>query len=243
WAVRRFLGHHSRNPAIVVIITKTLGRVTPHLLRLCYQQQSSGSGLLLSYLGECGSSSYPTAVACISPVFHGQLWFEYELPWLYHWIALMYRKFQINSYATALGSVMDIAKILYCNSLRDMEELIFCAPKQSDHRLSMKPDWPSYWERNEPLRDANEVAVPVLCLCSKGDPLLPPLSTVLEALFHNSPYFMLAVTEQGGHCGFMHSHSVVLEYFRVVASFFRVEEKAGFKHEQEDFTWNRSYTH
>lgn len=36
----RFLGHHSRNPAIVVIITKTLGRVTPHLLRLCYQQQS-----------------------------------------------------------------------------------------------------------------------------------------------------------------------------------------------------------
>ncbi|XP_026051539.1 protein ABHD15 [Carassius auratus] len=276
--------------------------------------ESSGSGLLLSYLGECGSSSYLTAAACISPVFHGQLWFEYELPWLYQWIALIYRKFQINRYATALSSVMDVAKILHCNSLRDMEELMFCAPKQSEQkisdsvdnvgkensRLSVKLDWPSYWERNEPLRDADEVAVPVLCLCSQDDPLLPPLSTVPEGLFHNSPYFLLAVTQQGGHCSFMHedghggttswSHSVVLEYFRVVSDFFKVEEKKGFKdvfaqrgsqslrhstsavlsrrratllrkerpirrrqistpsdkftfeEEQEDFTWNRSYT-
>ncbi|KAF4098371.1 protein ABHD15 [Onychostoma macrolepis] len=364
----RFLGHHSSNPAIIVIIPNALGRVTPHLLMLCYKSlqqgfypvvfhrrghsgcplttphyqefgntsdlaqavaylrshypsstllavsEGSGSGLLLSYLGECGSSSYLTAAACISPVFHGQLWFEYELPWLYHWITLIYHKFQINRYATALSSVMDVAKILHCNSLQDMEKLMFCAPKQSEQRmsdsvdnvgkdnlrLSVKPDWPSYWERNEPLRDADEVAVPVLCLCSQDDPLLPPLSTVPEGLFHNSPYFLLAVTQQGGHCGFMHedghggitswSHSVVLEYFRVVADFFMVEEKKSFKdviaqcgsqslkhsasavqsrrrttllrkerpirrrqistpsdkftfeEEQEDFTWNRSYT-
>lgn len=148
---------------------------------------------------------------------------------------------------------MDVAKILHCNSLRDMEELMFCATKQSAHRtsdsvdhvgkdssrLSTKPDWASYWEKNEPLRDADEVAVPVLCLCSRDDPLLPPLSTVPEALFHNSPYFMLAITEQGGHCGFIRedghggttswSHSVALEYFRVVADFVGVEEKNGFK--------------
>lgn len=148
---------------------------------------------------------------------------------------------------------MDVAKILHCNSLRDMEELMFCATKKPDHRmsdsmdhvgkdssrLSTKPDWASYWERNEPLRDADEVAVPVLCLCSRDDPLLPPLSTVPEALFHNSPYFMLAITKQGGHCGFIHedehgsttswSNFVVLEYFRVVADFFGVEEKKGFK--------------
>ncbi|KAK7143795.1 hypothetical protein R3I93_014832 [Phoxinus phoxinus] len=301
------LGLHSSNPAIVIIIPNALGRVTPHLIRLCHQalqqgfypvvfhrrgqggcplttphyqefgnpsdlvqavaylrnhhpsstllaiSEGSGSGLLLSYLGECGSSSYLTAAACISPVFHGQLWFEYELPWLYHWIVLIYRKLQINRYATALGSVMDVAKILHSSSLQDIEELMFCATKQSDHRMSdsidhvvkdrsrssTKPDWASYWERNEPLRDADEVAVPVLCLCSRDDPLLPPLSTVPKALFHNSPYFLLAITEQGSHCGFLHedghggttswSHFVVLEYFRVVADFFRVEEKKGFK--------------
>ena len=58
--------------------------------------EGSGSGLLLSYLGECGSSSYLTAAACISPVLHGQLWFEMQLPSLYHWGALFYRKLQIS---------------------------------------------------------------------------------------------------------------------------------------------------
>lgn len=58
--------------------------------------EGSGSGLLLSYLGECGSSSYLTAAACISPVLHGRLWFETPLPSLYHWGALFYRKLQIS---------------------------------------------------------------------------------------------------------------------------------------------------
>ncbi|XP_051955559.1 protein ABHD15-like [Xyrauchen texanus] len=275
--------------------------------------EGSGSGLLLSYLGECGSSSYLMAAACISPVFHGQLWFEYKLPWIYHWMALIYRKIQINRYATALSSVMDVSKILHCKSLQDMEELMFCTAKHSYHnmsktvdhtgkdnsRLSIKLDWASYWERNEPLRDADEVAVPVLCLCSKDDPLVPPIFTLPEALFQNSPYFLLALTDKGGHCSFMHenkhggttswSHSAVLEYFQVVAEFIGVEERNGFKdgfhslrhsssavfsrrrrstllkkerpilssrrrqistpsdiltfeEEQEDFTWNRSYT-
>lgn len=58
--------------------------------------EGSGSGLLLSYLGECGSSSFLTAAACISPVLHGRLWFETPLPSLYHWGALFYRKLQIS---------------------------------------------------------------------------------------------------------------------------------------------------
>lgn len=51
-----------------------------------------GSGLLLSYLGECGSSSYLTAVSCISPVFRCQEWFENRLPWMYEWVLLLYQK-------------------------------------------------------------------------------------------------------------------------------------------------------
>ncbi|KAF7700029.1 hypothetical protein HF521_002987 [Silurus meridionalis] len=37
--------------------------------RLYAVSESTGSGLLLSYLGECGSSSYMTAAACLSPIF------------------------------------------------------------------------------------------------------------------------------------------------------------------------------
>ncbi|KAI4876259.1 hypothetical protein NFI96_032995 [Prochilodus magdalenae] len=210
--------------------------------------EGSGSGLLLSYLGEYGSSSYLLAAACISPVFHGQVWFETPLPWLYHKAALLYRKLQISRYATALNSVMDVKKILRCCSLEEMERLMFCSGRRQDNsemdtadqgrelrsRSSMKPDWAGYWDHNEPLRDADEVAVPVLCLCSNDDPLLLPSSTLPVSLFQNSPYFFLALTTQGGHCGFMQqrdgrtgywSHEAVLEYLQVVGDFFRVEER------------------
>lgn len=109
-------------------------------------------------------------------------------------------------------------------------------------------DWESYWERNEPLRDADEVAVPVLCICSRDDPLLPPASTLPLPLFQSNPYFLLALTDRGGHCGFTlegqeemeggrtgnedldegnWSHIAVLEYFRVVADFLKGEERDG----------------
>lgn len=111
--------------------------------------------------------------------------------------------------------------------------------RKDNSRISHKLDWAGYWDRNEPLRDADEVAVPVLCLYSTDDPLLPPLSTLADTLFHNSPYFLLAQTQQGGHCGFMHkdecgnttswSHSAVLEYFYAVADFFGLEDKKGIK--------------
>lgn len=108
-------------------------------------------------------------------------------------------------------------------------------------------DWDSYWERNEPLRDADEVAVPVLCVCNRDDPLLPPASTLPLPLFQSNPYFLLALTDTGGHCGFTlggqekmdgggtgnekldgnWSHITVLEYFRVVADFLKWEERDG----------------
>lgn len=107
-------------------------------------------------------------------------------------------------------------------------------------------DWDSYWERNEPLRDADEVAVPVLCVCSRDDPLLPPAYSLPLNLFQSNPYFFLALTDSGGHCGFTlegqekldggrtgneevedsnWSHIAVLEYFRVVADFLKWEAR------------------
>lgn len=58
--------------------------------------EGSGSGVLLSYLGERGSSTYLVAAACISPVFHGQLFFETPCPKLYHEAALLFRKQQLS---------------------------------------------------------------------------------------------------------------------------------------------------
>lgn len=112
-------------------------------------------------------------------------------------------------------------------------------------RVYPAKDWDNYWERNEPLRDADEVAVPVLCVCSRDDPLLLPASALPLPLFQSNPYFFLALTDTGGHCGFNlgeetdgggtgneesdnnWSHIAVLEYFRVVADFLKWEERDG----------------
>ncbi|KAM9348825.1 protein ABHD15 [Symphorus nematophorus] len=225
--------------------------------------EGSGSGILLSYLGESGSSSYLTAAAAISPVLLGQLWFETAMPPIYRWGVLFQRKMQLSRYSSSFRGLLDVDRALSCSSLRDFEETFHCssAPTPPLSSGSASPrglapsvawalgeraypasDWDNYWERNEPLRDADEVAVPVLCICSCDDPLLPPTSTFPFPLFQSNPYFLLALTDRGGHCGFTleegrthdeeveegnWSHIVVLEFFRVVADFLKEEERDG----------------
>lgn len=116
-------------------------------------------------------------------------------------------------------------RALSSSSLRDFEEVLFCSSASTRQRDLMPPmrsesdptqglapsvawvlgeraypakDWDSYWERNEPLRDADEVAVPVLCICSQDDPLLAPASTLPLPLFQSNPYFLLALTDKRG---------------------------------------------
>lgn len=64
--------------------------------RLYAVSESTGSGLLLSYLGECGSSSYVTAAACLSPIFRCQSWFESSPAWPFHWALLLYQKMWLS---------------------------------------------------------------------------------------------------------------------------------------------------
>nr|XP_046266090.1 protein ABHD15 [Scatophagus argus]XP_046266091.1 protein ABHD15 [Scatophagus argus]XP_046266092.1 protein ABHD15 [Scatophagus argus] len=244
--------------------------------------EGSGSGILLSYLGESGSSSYLTAAAAISPVLLGQLWFETAMPPLYRWGIMFQRKMQLSRYSSSFRGVLDVGQALSCSSLRDFEETLHCCSAQLQQRAPRPPlssvnsgpssgshssqglapsvawalgerahpakDWDTYWERNEPLRDADEVAVPVLCICSCDDPLLLAASSLPLSLFQSNPYFLLVLTDRGGHCGFSlegkedmgggrtvkdevedgnWSHIAVLEYFRVVADFLKLEERDG----------------
>ena len=71
---------HSRHPSSVMVAVS----------------EGSGSGTLLSYLGESGSSSCLKAAAAISPVLRGQLWFETAMPPVYRWGALIHRKLQLS---------------------------------------------------------------------------------------------------------------------------------------------------
>ncbi|PKK18931.1 abhydrolase domain containing 15 [Columba livia] len=157
-------------------------------------------------------------------------------------------------YAGSLSEAVDVDRLLGSRSLRELEETLFCRTK------SRPTSWDTYWERNEPLRDADEAAVPVLCLCSTDDPVRgPPARSLPTELFRSSPYFFLLLTRRGGHCGFPRQgqgrcwgHEVVLEYFKAMAEFLRAEERrkgpprprgsGGPAVEPPVFTWQRSYT-
>nr|XP_006641103.1 PREDICTED: abhydrolase domain-containing protein 15-like [Lepisosteus oculatus] len=197
--------------------------------RLYAVSESTGAGLLLSYLGECGSSSYVTAAACLSPIFRCQSWFESGPPWPFRWALLLYQKACLSRYKTALGDMVQMDKLFSSCSLRALEEALFCHP-------ALTGGWEAYWERNDPLRDVDEVAIPVLCLCSRDDPVRgAPAATLPFELFETNPHFFLLLTAQGGHCGFstpgeegalQWSHQALLEFFRATTDFFAAEERS-----------------
>lgn len=66
--------------------------------------EGSGSALLLSYLGECGSSSYVTGAACISPVLRCREWFESGLPWAYERGFLLYQKIALSRWVSEVAA-------------------------------------------------------------------------------------------------------------------------------------------
>uniref|UniRef100_A0A8C8VFL3 Protein ABHD15 n=1 Tax=Pelusios castaneus TaxID=367368 RepID=A0A8C8VFL3_9SAUR len=187
--------------------------------------ESSGAGLLLSYLGECGSSSHVTAAGCISPIFGPREWFEAGCPWLWRQLLLLYQKVWLSRFATMLGEVLPLQEFFGGQSLRALEEALFCQTQS----------WDSYWERNDPLRDVDEVAVPVLCICSQDDPVSgDPRGTLPFELFETNPYFFLVLTQGGSHCGFFKdglcsafwSHEVLLEFFRTTVDFLLTEDES-----------------
>ncbi|KAL2096134.1 hypothetical protein ACEWY4_008282 [Coilia grayii] len=207
--------------------------------RLYAVSESTGSGLLLSYLGECGSSSYVTAAACLSPIFRCQSWFESGPAWPFHWALLLYQKTWLSRYRTVLGDTVQTDALFSSASLRTMEEVLFChhpSPPASD--TSSGGAWEAYWERNDPLRDVDEVAIPVLCVCSQDDPVRgDPESSLPLELFESNPHFFLLLTAHGGHCAFsvpgegatdatVWSHEALLDFLRATSDFFAAEERA-----------------
>lgn len=154
-------------------------------------------------------------------------------------------------YRTVLGEGVHTDALFSSSSLRGLEESLFCpSGKRSSEPGS---SWDAYWEHNEPLRDVDEVAVPVLSICARDDPIRGDTrSTVPLELFETNPHFFLLLTKRGGHCGFSTqreggvlracgsagpaappnnqgtnwSHKALLEFFRATTDFFAAEDRA-----------------
>lgn len=162
-------------------------------------------------------------------------------------------------YRTVLGETIQTDTLFSSCSLRGLEEALFChsghvgsaAAVGSSCSSDSSGAWDAYWEHNEPLRDVDEVAIPVLSICAQDDPLRGDTqSTIPLELFETNPHFFLLLTNRGGHCGFSTqpegstvgsatapstwtesqgsswSHTALLEFFRATTDFFAAEDRA-----------------
>lgn len=119
----------------------------------------------------------------------------------------------IHRYKTVLGETIQTDTLFSSCSLRGLEESLFCQtghvssatalPTGTGSSSITSGAWDAYWERNEPLRDVDEVAIPVLSMCAQDDPVRGDTqSSVPLELFETNPHFFLLLTDHGGHCGF-----------------------------------------
>ncbi len=188
---------------------------------------SAGSGLLMAYLGEYGHSSYISAAVCISPAYDGNALFgqRNSIAQPYEFWLLYGLKKLLCKHGIALSKVIDIPMALKANTIRDFDRFVYC-------KLSNLSSLSDYWEKNEPMRDIDDVATPVLYINSADDPVYIPKKVIPFDLFRLYPNFMLAYTERGGHCGFLEgpkleswAEKVAVDYVLAVLEFLEKHDR------------------
>ncbi|XP_070571444.1 protein ABHD15-like [Ptychodera flava] len=179
---------------------------------------STGSGLLVSYLGEYGSSTYLSTAVCISPGYSARDMFEDSIKNPYRWFVLQRMKLLLAEHANAISDVIDVDRAFRSKSIAEFEQSVYC-------KLYGYEDMDTYWEKNDPMREVDEIAVPILCINSMDDPICSKELIPFD-LFTMLPNFMLVTTERGGHCGFFEgwqpeswANRLSLDYIEAVLEF------------------------
>ncbi|KAK2165575.1 hypothetical protein LSH36_48g04025 [Paralvinella palmiformis] len=177
-----------------------------------------GTNVLFSYMGEYGSSCRLSSVVCVSPGYEAEYILSRCLSFPYHFAMLYMSKRELAAHAASLSKVVNVAAAMATNSLIDFEELLYCRPAGY---ASME----RYWEHNNPMREVDEVTIPVLCINSLDDPICKKRH-IPYSLFTDCPNFMLLTTTTGGHCGFLEgsylerwADKVAVDYILSVLSF------------------------
>ncbi|CAL1534850.1 unnamed protein product [Lymnaea stagnalis] len=178
----------------------------------------TGCGLLMSYLGEFGSSALLTVGVCVSPCYDAPQRFATGGTSLYDLVLLLRLKSLLCQHAKALAPVLDLDKAMSAWTFSEHHRLVYCP-------LYGYSDLEQFWEMNNPIRDVDDIEVPVLCINSLDDPICA-CSDIPYDLFQCYPNFLLVVTSKGGHCGFLEgfpprswSDTLCLDYVESVVEF------------------------
>lgn len=156
---------------------------------------STGSGLLMSYLGETGVSSKLNAAVCISPCYDAEALFKCnKIPEPYNWFWTLKLKSILRQHP-CLEAVINYNIALQSSSLKELDERVYA-------KLNQFNSLEEYWKYNDPMRNITNISIPVLCISALDDPICPR-DTIPFSLFKTSNNLFLVTTDIGGHCGFV----------------------------------------
>jgi len=158
---------------------------------------SHAASLVISYLGEYGSSAGIAAGIAVSPIWEAQ----HSAP-LSTWIACKLKRWMLSLNSVALCCPHPLDALLSPN-LRQMEKLLF-------QKLSTEED---------SIKDVDDIAVPLLVIHYDDDPLAGQHSLPRQ-LFTLYPHLLLLTCPLGGHCGLMQRFESPLTLTDVLAGEF-----------------------
>lgn len=155
----------------------------------------AGCATLFSYLGEYGSSSLMKAAVNISPSYDNTEKLCEQIPKLYELFLLFDLKAMLLRNWRALHKIIDIkAAVLKAWTLKEFDYHVYCTMYGIE-------TFEAFWQRNDPMRDVDDIAVPVLCINSLDDPVSVQEDIPFE-LFQFYPNLLLVTVDKGGHCAF-----------------------------------------
>ncbi|WAR01341.1 ABH15-like protein [Mya arenaria] len=155
----------------------------------------TGCSIMLSYLGEFGSSANICASACISACFDSPERISKGIQGIYDIFYMLKLKFILNAHSKTFSKIVNFHELLNCWSYKRFEEILY----SKLYNISSVDD---FIERNNPLRDADEIAVPLLFINSLDDPFYSKMKIPYE-LCKYYPHILMVSTNKGGHCGFI----------------------------------------
>ena len=179
----------------------------------------AGCATLFSYLGERGSSSRIKAAVCISPTYDNTIRLCEQIPFFYQIIILIQLKFTLIANWKIFRKAIDFKRILLrCWSLKEFDFHVYC-------KMYGISKFETFWQRNDPMRDVDDIAAPVLCINSEDDPVSAH-SSIPQDVFRIYPNLFLVTLAAGGHCAFHENvmgdswaHSTALTFIEGVLEF------------------------
>ncbi|XP_045173158.2 protein ABHD15-like [Mercenaria mercenaria] len=179
----------------------------------------AGSATLFSYLGEFGSSSLMKAAVTVSPSYDNTEILCEQIPKLYEIYLLINLKLMLLRNWKILNKFIDLkAALVKSWKLKEFDYQVYC-------KMYGIETFEAFWQRNDPMRDVDDIAVPVLCINSLDDPVIVEENIPFD-LFQFYPNLLLVTVAKGGHCAFYEkvcgdcwANALIINYIEYVLEF------------------------